>query len=209
MIDLRSLPCLVVGGGNVALRKVQSLLEFKAKVTVVSPRISKVLDILSTRGEITVLRKSYSAECIKGQKIVFSATDNPQVNMMVSSDCKRAGILLNAADNPALCDFILPAVLRRGCLTISVSSQGKAPFFAKDIKRKLSEMMPSGAGYISELAADFRKHLLSDSNGLTQKKKERAYRSFLKTDWDKVLAGEGKGRSRRILREILKEVYRT
>lgn len=205
MIDLQSLPCLVVGGGKVALRKVLSLLEFKANVTVVSPRLCSELTALSGRGKIKILRKAYSADCITGHKIVFSATDNPQINTMVNADCKRAGILLNAADNPSLCDFILPAIVRRGFLTISVSSQGKAPFYAKEMKRKLGEVISPMAGDIAELAAEFRRRLLSDNKDGSRKQKEKAYRAFLETDWDKILTGEGRRRSKRIIKQILKE----
>lgn len=205
LIDLRRFPCLVVGGGRVALRKVISLLEFKAKVTVVSPRLCKELTSLSTQAKIKILKKAYSVDCLKGHKIVFSATDNTQINRIVSADCRRAGILLNAADNPALCDFIMPAILRRGRLTISVSSQGRAPFYTKDIKRKLNRMISPAVGDIAELAAQFRSLLLSKNKGVSRKEKERAFKAFLNTDWDGILAGKDKRQSTRLVRQILKE----
>lgn len=206
MIDLRSLPCLVVGGGKVALRKVRSLLEFGGQVTVVSPRLCRELAALAAQGKISVLKRPYSTECIKYNKIVFSATDNPKINKAVSEDCTRKGILLNAADNPALCDFIMPAILRRGYLTVSVSSQGKAPFYTREVKKKLDEAISPATGDVSELAAEFRKHLLSGGNGLSQKKKEIAYKKFLQTDWDRILRGPGKRQSKRVIKEILKEL---
>lgn len=205
LIDLRKFPCLVVGGGRVALRKVLSLLEFKATVTVVSPRFCKELIALSARGKIAIVRKKYSADRIEGHKIVFSATDNPQINRTVGADCRRAGIPLNAADNPALCDFILPAIVRRGYLTISVSSQGKAPFYTKEMKRRLNEAIPPAAGDIAELAAEFRRRLLSENNNCCRREKERAYEAFLKTDWDKFLVGKEKRQIKRIIRQILED----
>lgn len=205
MIDLTSLPCLVVGGGNVALRKVQSLLEFGGRVTVVSPRIGGELAALAAQGRISILRKPYSAECIKGNKIVFCATNNPGTNKAVSEDCARAGILLNAADNPALCNFIMPAILRRGPLTVSISTQGKAPFFTKAMKKKIARFLTPSAAGVTRLAAEFRRRLISNGSPKSRVAKEKAYDKFLSTDWDSILARHGEKKSHRYLEEILKE----
>ncbi len=206
LIDLRRFPCLVVGGGNVALRKVRSLLEFNAKVTVVSPKICKELIILSTQGKIRIIKKTYSQEFIKNQKIVFSATDNPEINQLVSRDCRREEILLNVADGPSWCDFILPANLKRGDLIVSVSSQGKAPFFAKETKGKLAGSLSPSTADITELAAEFRRRLLSNGNGKSRIVKDKAYKKFLSTDWEKLLTTKGRKDSYRYLEEILGEV---
>lgn len=209
LLDLRKFPCLVVGGGNVALRKVLSLLECNADVTVVSPKFCRELTALSLKGKIKTHRKPYSGEFIRNRKIVFSATDNPEVNRIVKSDCRRAGILLNVADNPSLCDFILPANVKRGSLTISVSTQGKAPFYAKELKRRLSESISPSTADIAELAADFRKRLLSNRSSKSRRAKEKAYKAFLKTDWENVLTSAGKRRSRLLIRRILSELKST
>lgn len=209
MIDLRSFPCLIVGGGAVALRKVQSLLEFNAQVTVVSPRFCKGLSSLAARGKIRTVKHSYSNRYLESNKIVFCATDNAGINKAVSNDCKRAGVLLNAADNPAMCDFIMPAILKRGQLTISVSSQGTAPFYTKETKRRLDEALPPAAGDIAELAAEFRRRLLSEMKGSSQSTKVEAYKRFLKTDWDKILTGKGKKGSQTYINELLKELHLT
>ncbi len=206
LVDLGNLPCLVVGGGKVALRKVSSLLAFNGEITVVTPRCCKGLAALSRDGRIKVIRKRYSSKCIKGQKIVFSATNDPETNRRVSSDCKRAGLLLNVADIPSLCDFIVPAILKRGFLTISVSSQGKAPFFAKEMKKKLSEQLTPSAAGITQLAAEFRRRLLSNGLAKSPQAKAKAYSHFLSKDWENILAASGKRKSYRVLDEILKEV---
>ncbi|HQT92512.1 MAG TPA: bifunctional precorrin-2 dehydrogenase/sirohydrochlorin ferrochelatase [Candidatus Kryptobacter bacterium] len=205
LIDLRRFPCLVVGGGKVALRKTQSLLEFNAKVTVISPKICDELKGLSTQGKIRVIRKPYSREFLKGHKIVFSATDNPETNQLVSRDCRCKGILLNVADGPSWCDFILPANLKRGDLIVSVSSQGKAPFFAKETQRKLADFLPPSAADIVELAGEFRRRLLSNANSGSRSVKDKAYRKFLSTDWEQLLATKGRKNSYRYLEEILRE----
>jgi siroheme synthase-like protein len=205
LIDLRRFPCLVVGGGKVALRKTKSLLEFNAKVTVVSPKICKELTALSKLGKIRIIKKPYSRGFIKSHKIVFSATDNPEINRIVSRDCRDKGVLLNVADGPSWCDFILPANLKRGDLIVSVSSQGKAPFLAKETKRKLSAYLPPSAAAIAELAGEFRRRLLTNTNGGSRIVKDKAYRKFLSTDWEQLLATKGKKESYRYLEEILGE----
>ena len=209
LIDMQRFPCLVVGGGKVALRKVHSLLDFNAKITVVSPTLCRELAKLSTRGKISVVRKPYSAKFIGDHKIVFSTTDSPETNRLVSRDCRRRGILLNVADGPSWCDFILPANLKRGDLVISVSSQGKAPFFAKETKRRLADVLPPSTADVAELAGEFRRRLLSNGNGKSQAVKHKAYKTFLSADWGNILRTEGIRKSHKLLDEILKAVEDT
>jgi precorrin-2 dehydrogenase/sirohydrochlorin ferrochelatase len=161
LIDVRRLPCLVVGGGRVALRKVRSLVEFNATITVVSPEMCAGLTKLSKAGRSTVIKKRYCASFLNGHKIVFSATDTKEINRVVSHGCRRRGILLNVADGPTWCDFILPANLKRGDLPVSVSSQGKAPFFNKDTKRKLEDFLTPSLLDTAKLAGEFRRGILS------------------------------------------------
>ncbi len=207
LIDLRRYPCLVVGGGRVALRKVMSLLEFNAKVTVVAPRICKELARLSAGGRIDVIRTPYSRKHISGHKIVFSATDNREINEAVSRDCRNEGILMNVADAPDLCDFIMPATLKRGDLVVSVSSQGRAPFYTKHTKRKLEKVLTPSEAEITELAGYFRNRLLSKENSdISRRTKDIAIRKFLSTDWVSIIAAGGSKKAHEFADRLLKEV---
>jgi siroheme synthase-like protein len=205
LLDLQKFPCLVVGGGKVALRKVQALLKFNAEVTVVSPKLSRELIALSAGGKIIAINKPYSRKFISRNKLVFSATDDPKTNRMVSEDCKRKGILLNVADNPELCDFILSANLMRGSLIVSVSSQGKAPFLSKEIKGRLAKVLPPSTADVAELATIFRNRLLSNGNRLSRTAKRKKYKKFLAMDWEQILTTSGKKKSYQYLERILKE----
>ncbi len=178
LINLKRFPCLVVGGGKVAYRKVLSLLEFNADITVISPKFCIALVDLYKQQKIKIIKKSYSKEYIRDYKIVFSATDNPETNTVVRQDCSKNGILLNVADNPPLCDFILPANVKRGNLTISVSSQGKAPFYTKEIKKKLDNFISPVHTRIIDLAGEFRDTLLSNRKNNSHTVKSRAFKSF-------------------------------
>jgi precorrin-2 dehydrogenase / sirohydrochlorin ferrochelatase len=204
LINLQRLNCLIVGGGKVAFRKVISLLKFNAVITVVSPRISKPIIELAKQSRIRVIKKSYSAEFIEDAGIVFCATDNPEINKMVRKDCSKKGILLNVADEPALCDFILPANVIRGDLTISVSSQGKAPFYTKEMKRKLEGFVDPVYEEILSLAGELRKEILSDKK-FNQKEKAKIFKKFTAKDWEKILGNNGKKSNKRYIKELLKQ----
>jgi precorrin-2 dehydrogenase/sirohydrochlorin ferrochelatase len=203
LLNLQKFPCLVVGGGEVALRKVQSLLLFNAKITLISPKICKPLKELKNKKKIKIVLKSYSKEHIKNHKIIFCATDNRLLNKQIHKDCKREGILLNVADNPSLCDFILPANVKRGALTISISSQGTAPFMVKELKKKSELTFSPAYNEIMELAGDFRKKLLSDEKFKTHRNRTKAFNKFIMTDWELMLANEGKKNSYKYMQGIL------
>jgi siroheme synthase-like protein len=206
LLNIRSHSCLVIGGGKVALTKVTSLLNFQIKVTVLAPNICKSLLELQRKRKIKVIKKVYAKEYLTDFKIVFCATDNPKINKMVRKDCTDKNILLNVADIPELCDFILPAIVKRGDLTISVSSQGIAPFYVKEIKNKLNHIFPSYYENVIELAGEFRKLLLSNKKYKSPKVKEKAFKNFFMIDWKKVLANEGKKKANEYMHRILKDL---
>jgi len=206
LLNIRDYSCLVIGGGKVALTKVTSLLNFQVKVTVLAPKISEPLLELQKKRKIKVIKKVYAKEYLNNFKIVFCATDNPKINKMVRKDCTEKNILLNVADMPVLCDFILPAIVKRGDLTISVSSQGIAPFYVKEIKNKLNHIFPSYYENVIELAGEFRKLLLSNKKCKSPKVKEKAFKNFFMIDWKKVLANEGKKKANEYMHRILKDL---
>jgi len=206
LLNIKNYSCLVVGGGNVALRKVTSLLNFRVKVTVLAPKMCNPLLELQRKHKIKVIKKAYSKEYLNNFKVVFCATDNPIVNKMVRKDCTEKNILLNVADIPELCDFILPAIVKRGDLSISVSSQGIAPFYVSEIKNKLDHIFPSYYENIIELAGEFRKLLLSDKKYKSVKVREKAFKNFFMIDWKKVLVNEGKKKANEYIHRILEDL---
>ena len=110
---------------------------------------------------------------------------------------------MNVADNPSLCDFILPANVKRGALTISISSQGTAPFMVKELKKKSELTFSPAYNEIMELAGDFRKKLLSDEKFKTHRNRTKAFNKFIMTDWELMLANEGKKNSYKYMQGIL------
>ncbi len=143
--DVAGRLCVVVGGGEVAVRKVESLLEAGARVTVVSPRLSPSLQAAVARGLVTHIARDYAPGDIKECVLVYAATDDPKLHREVAAEARTLGIPINVADVPELCSFIAPAVVKRGALQIAISTGGASPAFAARIRRELEDRF--GAEY--------------------------------------------------------------
>ena len=127
-------PCLVVGAGKVALRKVEGLLACGGRVTVVAPQVTPELRVLSG---VTIDERPWRPEDMDGMWLVIAATDDPGVNRAVFEAGQRSGIWVNGADDPANCSFTLPSVVRRGDLQLTVSTGGRSPALATWLRRRL------------------------------------------------------------------------
>ncbi len=151
MVDLVGKRCLVVGGGVVAERKVALLLESGAAVEVVSPRATPRLATQATSGRIRLRRRSMKLSDLSGAFLVVAATDDPQVNRQVAERVRSAGGLVNVADDPGACSFLVPSVLRRGDLTIAISTGGGSPALARKLRERLEQTI--GPEYEAFVAA--------------------------------------------------------
>lgn len=160
-LDLRDRLCLVVGGGPVAGAKVEGLLAAGARVTVVSPELTERLAAWAIDGQIIHRPHEYREDDLDGQQLVFSATDRREVTEAVAADARRRGLWVNAADDPAFCDFLLPSVLRRGRLVVAVSTGGASPALAARVRRDLEAYFTPEYGELVELAAEVRAELRS------------------------------------------------
>jgi precorrin-2 dehydrogenase / sirohydrochlorin ferrochelatase len=136
-LDVTGRKCVVIGGGDVAARKVESLLEAGAHVTVVSPRLSRALETIVARGLSAYMARDYRRGDISGCALVYAATDDPKLQREVSAEAHALGIPINVADVPELCTFIAPALVKRGALQIAISTSGASPAFAARLRRSL------------------------------------------------------------------------
>jgi len=132
--------CTVVGGGEVAARKVERLLRCGARVTVIGRELSPALDALKKNGRVEHIESDYRKEHLEGAFLVIGATDNPEVNERIYWDSREKGVLVNIVDDPGLCDFILPSLMERGDLSIAVSTGGKSPALARKIRQELERI---------------------------------------------------------------------
>src|ERR1700722_9456558 len=138
-LDVTGRECVVVGGGEVAARKVESLLEAGARVTVVSPHLSPPLESLAANGSMTHIARDYQRGDIRGCVLVYAATDDPKLHRELAAEARALGIPVNVVDVPELCTFIAPAVVKRGELQIAISTGGASPAFAARLRRNLED----------------------------------------------------------------------
>jgi precorrin-2 dehydrogenase / sirohydrochlorin ferrochelatase len=139
-VNLQGKRCLVVGGGEIATRKVHGLLEADALVVVVSPQLSEALAALARRGVVAHQPRSFRADDVLGCTLVIGATDQPEVNRDVCKAARKHHVWVNIVDTPDACDFIAPAIVRRGALQIAISTAGYSPTLAKRIRMQLEEL---------------------------------------------------------------------
>jgi len=138
-LNLENKKCLVAGAGSVAQRKVMRLLECGAKVQVISPGITPSLRALAKKKKIIYKNRRVILRDLNGAHLVICATDDRKTNSLISSYCLKKDILINVVDSPKECNFILPSIVRRGALTIAISTDGISPALSKKIRKDLEQ----------------------------------------------------------------------
>jgi precorrin-2 dehydrogenase / sirohydrochlorin ferrochelatase len=139
-LKLKGRRCLVVGGGEVGLEKVEGLLACDGDVVLVAPDAEPALQELAADGSIEWVRREYRPEDLEGTFMAIAATNDSEVNIGVYHDAEKRAMLVNVVDVPPLCNFILPAIVRMGPLAIAISTAGASPALAKRMKREISEL---------------------------------------------------------------------
>jgi siroheme synthase-like protein len=159
VLELARRACLVVGGGVVAERKVEGLLAADADVTVVSPVITELLSTHVSTGRIRHLARPYRPGDLCGMALVFTALDDPGATQAIAVEAREHGVWLNAADEPAHCDFMLPGLVRRGALTIAVASGATSPAVTRALREHLDSVLGAEWTTLAALAAEARRDL--------------------------------------------------
>jgi len=158
-LNIRGKKCLVVGGGKIALRKVQALLECGANVQVVGPILCPELRQLAESDVIQAFQRSYKAEDLQDALIAIAATDDVKTNESVAAEARRQRILINVVDDPQHSDLIAPSYFRRGAVTIAVSTSGRSPALARKLKSKLEKDFGTEHAKLAVLASEVRTEL--------------------------------------------------
>jgi precorrin-2 dehydrogenase/sirohydrochlorin ferrochelatase len=148
--------CLVVGGGEIGLEKVEGLLACGADVTLVAPRAHPALAELAREGSIRWEQREYRGEDLAGCLIAIAATGETEVNIAVFNDAERRSMLVNVVDVPPLCNFILPAIVRTGPLAVAISTAGASPALAKRMKREIADLFGEPYADLAILLNDVR-----------------------------------------------------
>jgi len=169
-LELAGRRAVVVGAGPVALRKAQSLFEAGARLVIVADKIDQMLSIQDADRNIELIKSKYSSEYISGAVLVIAATNNRRLNEQIYKDCQKLEILCNVVDQPQLCDFFTPAVVRRGGLQIAIGTEGNFPAYAGHLRKKLEEIFTEKHGqFLNELEV-LRKRIVEELPDAAQRK---------------------------------------
>ena len=164
-------PCLVVGGGEVASRKIKQLLNAGASVTVVAPDINQAVEQLLRENKIHHIADTYSIHYLEQKHLIIAATSDQAVNEKISQDAQQRCIPVNVVDSPALCSFIVPSTVNRDPVHIAISTGGASPVLARLLRTKLESFIPSGFGRLGRLMADFRERVKQRYPDMTQRRR--------------------------------------
>ena len=169
-LNLMGRRAVVIGGGAVAARKAMSLIEAGARLVVIAEHIDDKLEMLCRESSATIIESKYSKEYISEAALVIAATNNRPLNTQIYKDCQELEILCNVVDQPELCDFFIPAVVKRGDLQIAVCTEGDCPAYAGHIRNKLESIFTEQHGqFLAELET-IRKRIIAEIADPAQRK---------------------------------------
>jgi precorrin-2 dehydrogenase/sirohydrochlorin ferrochelatase len=199
-LNLEGAPCLVVGGGIVALRKIEALIATGARITVVSPEVAPEIEALE---EVEILRRKFRDEDLGGIFLVISATDNREVNERVAKIARKAGILLNVVDVPDLCNFYVNSQVRRGDLAISVSTGGASPALSKRIRKEIEGAYGEEFGQFLLLMREYRPMIIKEV--ADPDRRSRIFKKLAEVGIEKICRADGEAAARKAIEDTINE----
>ena len=161
-LELGSRRVVVIGGGAVAVRKVQALLSASARVVVIAERIDEMMTALCRGTNAELIRSKYSKSYLAGALLAIAATNNHQLNKQIYKDCQELEVLCNVVDVPELCDFFVPAVVKRGNLQIAIGTEGQCPAYAGHTRKKLETIFTEHHGEFLDELEKLRKNIIQN-----------------------------------------------
>jgi len=201
ILELEGKTVLVVGGGKVAQRKIETLLEYGASICIVSKELTHKLKVLVESGEIHLRGEEFADKHLDGAFLVIAATDDKRLNHMISEHARKRGLLINAVDQPFDCNFIVPSIIRRGDLLIAISTSGKSPALAKKIRGELERQFGNEYEAFLVLMGRLREEILS--MGLSQDENTRIFNEIVDSGIINALAQDDWAKVESILKRIV------
>ena len=192
----------MIGGGEVAERKVKSLLQRGARVIIISPDVTDELSNLVAGQKITHIKDSFQEKYLEEARLVIGATNDSKVNTEIYHAAQKKNILVNIVDSPAFCDFIVPSVVERGDLMIAISTSGKSPALAKKIRKEMEERYGKEYAEFLSIMGEVREKLLLTVKD--QKKREKIFDNLVNSDIMSLLKEGKKEKIDSLLNEFLK-----
>ena len=199
LLDLAGRRCVMVGGGLVAERRVEGLVAAGARVIVISPRLTPALAALAAEGRIEHEPRAYHEGDLTGADLAFVATDRGEVNAAVAGEARERSVWINAADDPPRCTFILPALVRRGDLTVAVATGGSSPALARAIREELETYLTEDYATHASIAAEARREVRAAGTPVTAE----AWRRALGPEVRRLIVERGRDDAKHRLLEIL------
>jgi precorrin-2 dehydrogenase/sirohydrochlorin ferrochelatase len=155
-LDIENRNVVIIGGGNVCARKAETMMNYGAKVTIVSPEFTDEIEQWAKNGALQIKRKKYDEHDLEGANIVIASTDDQSVNEQIAADCRRRRIPVNVVDVTPLCEFIVPAIIEKGSVTLAVSTGGKSPALARTLKEDLQRMVGPEYAEVNDVLGTLR-----------------------------------------------------
>jgi precorrin-2 dehydrogenase len=199
LLDLTGRRCVMIGGGVIAERRVDALVTAGAHVIVISPRLTPALLALAGEGRIEHEPRRYREGDLAGADLAFVATDAGEVNAAVAREARERQIWINAADDPARCAFILPALVRRGDLTVAVATGGSSPALARAIREELEAYLTDDYATLAAIAAEVRREIRASGRSVTAE----AWRRALGPEVRRLIVERGREDAKHRLLELL------
>ena len=162
-LNINNKRCVVIGGGQVALRKVKTLLEYGARIDVISPALCPELIVLAGNRQARVSSRHYQPRDLAKAFLVIAATDNRETNYQIAQEARRQAVLVNVVDDAENSDFILSATVRRGDITIAISTAGRSPALARKIRTQLEQDFGEEYAVLAQLIGEVRRELKQQS----------------------------------------------
>jgi uroporphyrin-III C-methyltransferase/precorrin-2 dehydrogenase/sirohydrochlorin ferrochelatase len=178
--NLNGRRCVMVGGGSVALRKIRPLIEVGAKVEIIAPEINTAITDLAEKHSLCLYQRKFNNADLEGAALVIAATDDKQLNKQVSEQAQKLNIPVNVVDQPELCSVVFPSIVDRSPVQIAISSGGTAPVLARMLRTRLESLIPSGYGFLAQLAGKFRQQV---KEKITEPNSRKAF-------WEDVFSGD-------------------
>jgi len=199
-IELEGKTALIVGGGNIAQRKVETLMKCGASIQIISRDLTHKLKKLVESKKIHHIGKEFRDEHLDGAFLVIAATDDKRLNQKVSESAQKRGLLINAVDQPSDCNFIVPSIVNRGDLLIAVSTSGKSPALSKKLRKELEIQFGGEYKTFLNLMGCLREEILS--MGLSQSENSRVFSKIVESD---IIASLARGDTAEVV-SILKRI---
>jgi uroporphyrin-III C-methyltransferase/precorrin-2 dehydrogenase/sirohydrochlorin ferrochelatase len=178
-LDAKNISAMIVGGGDVAARKIELLLKSTTNITVMAESLSPSVQRLIDAHELHWLTHNYKSGYFSGINLVIAATDDSDVNKAVAAESQPLNILTNVVDQPELCTYITPAIIDRSPMIIAMSSSGSAPILLRMLREQIEKTLPNGYGTLADFSFKFRDHVKARVKGLRNRR----------TFWESILRG--------------------